>query len=255
MFAIRNKKTVIIVAGIHVLLLIVLLFFPTFREKPEPVSTIEWVELTPPVQATPSPPEPAPPVPEPQPEPEPVKPPTPEPVVEKPPEPKPEPVPKPTPQPKSKPVPKPAPKPKPKEVKVDLTKVVKNQSTAPKPTTSTSNLADRLKNRLEAVSMKSSQSTTASSSAVNEYHLKIRNALYRAWHRPSGGARPLEAVVELTVKPNGQIIFLKLISSSGFGPMDDSVIAATRSAGNTGQSLPSGMGNPDYTVTINFVLK
>lgn len=244
-----------IVAGIHVLLLIVLLFFPTFRKSPEPISTIEWIDLPTQAQAVPSPPksQPEPPQPEPEPEPDPTpqevipersEVPTPKDVVEKP---KPEPVPKPT--------PKPAPRPKPQEVKVDLTKVVKKPVTAQKPATNPSKLTDRLKDRLEAVSMKSSQSTNASNSVVNEYNLRIRNTLLRSWNRPPGGSRPLEAVVELTVKPNGQIIFLKLISSSGFGPMDDSVIAATRSAGNTGQPLPSGMGNPDYTVTINFVLK
>jgi protein TonB len=245
MFAVRNKKTVMIVAGIHVLLLAVLLFFPVFQKKPEPASSIEWIELPPATQAQaiPTPPRPQPEPPEPEPEPIPEPPP------------KPKPVPKPKPQPAPKKPAEVAEKPKPTPVKVDLTRVVKKPVSTPKPAPSSTSLAERLKDRMQAVSMKSSQSTSASSSVVNAYHMKIRNALYRAWRRPTGGARPLEAVVELTVKPGGQIVFLKLVASSGFGPMDDSVIAATRNAGSAGQPLPPGMGNPDYTVTINFVLK
>ncbi|MEM1159109.1 MAG: energy transducer TonB [Verrucomicrobiota bacterium] len=253
------KKTVLWVAGAHLIFILLLLFSPSFQKKKIPEKTLQWINLPAapgpqpaavenpnPEPRNPKPAEPTPPTskPEPKPIPEPVKP---KPI----PKPKPEPV-----QPKPQPVPKPTPpKPKPTPVEVDLTKVIKKTTTHKATGGNTNTLTERLSDSLDAVQMKSSASTTASSSTINSYHLKIRNALYRSWNRPSGAPQPLEAQVTLKILPDGTIVFLRLAASSGNTSMDNSVIQAAQNARKVSAPLPRGMGSPDYQVTINFVYK
>jgi TonB family protein len=259
------QKTILTVAGVHVVVILILLFFPSFHKTKPQEKTLQWVDLPPTSSTTvapPLPPTPAPPVPQknipspPEPTPpEPVTPPVkpkPDPVTPVPDKPKPKPeTPKPDPQPKPKP--KPTPPKKPAPVQVDLTAVVKKTSKQPATQGNANALTKRLSDTVDSVQMKSSASTSASSSTVNRYHMEIRNALYQAWQRPTGGPRPLEAQVTLKVLPDGTIIYIRLTQSSGNAAMDNSVITATRQAGKLSKPLPQGMGSPDYEVTINFV--
>lgn len=259
------KKTILWVAGAHVILILLLLFAPSFQKKKFPEKTLQWIDLPSPQTAVaenpyletrnPKPAEPTPPAPKPEPQP------VPEPVAPEPVKPEPQPLPKPKsapiqPRPQPKPTPpKPKPKPKSAPVQVDLTKVVKQTTTNRATGGNTNTLTQRLSDSLDAVQMKSSASTTASNSTINSYHLKIRNALYRSWKRPSGVPRPLEAQVTLKILPDGAIVYIQLAKSSGNSTMDNSVIQAARNAGKVSDPLPKGMGSPDYQVTINFLYK
>jgi len=248
------------VTGAHVIFIIILLFSPSFKKKKIPEKTLQWVNL-PPAQhsevttpenvaenTTPSatPPKPTPPsAPK-------TKPVTPKPV-------KPKPIPKPEPiQPKPTPVPKPPPpkpKPKPNPVEIDLTNVVKKTTTNKATRGNSNTLTQRLNNSLDAVQMKSTASTSASSATINAYHLHIKNALHRAWKRPNGIPSMLEAQISLNILPDGTIVFVQLAQSSGNQAMDHSVIQAAKTAGKVSKPLPAGMGSPDYQVTINFIQK
>jgi len=266
------KKTILWVAGGHIIIILLLFFFPSFEKKKVPEKTLQWVTLPSPqptsvVNTQSSEPAPAPP---PAPEPKPT--PAPTPAVKRtnptPPQPKPAPIPKqstPKPPPKPTPVkPKETPvevkkevvkKPKPRSVKVDLTKVVQKSTKTKAIQPDTSTVTKRLTGSLDAVQMKSTSNSSASASTIESYHLRIKNALYRAWKRPLGSPTMLEAQVTLNILPDGSIVFVRLADSSGNPAMDQSVIQAAKSAGNVSKPLPACMGTPHYQVTINFIYK
>ncbi|MEM6883720.1 MAG: energy transducer TonB [Verrucomicrobiota bacterium] len=246
-------------AGAHIAIILLLLFFPSFQRKEEPEKTLQWVNLpspqtiaaenSNPESQNPKPAEPSPPAPKPEPQPIPE-------TIAPPVKPKPEPTPKPKPEPvkpKPQPVPKPPPpKPKPTPVQVDLTEVVTKTTTNKATSGNTNTLTQRLNDSMDAVQMKSTARSTASSSTINSYHLRIKNALDRAWRRPLGMPTMLQAQVTLKILPDGTIVFIRLAQSSGNQAMDDSVVQATKTAGKVSKPLPAGMGSPDYQVTINF---
>ena len=259
------KKTLLWVAGAHVLLILLLLFFPSSQKKPEPEKTLQWVDLPAaqrsevpaPKKVVEKPEAPTAPQPEPTPPPKPSPEPAPTPMVKKTIEPTPVPKPEPEPiKPTPKPEPiKPKPKPKPTPVEVDLSNVVKKTTTNKATGGNTNTLTQRLNDSMEAIQIKSSASSTASSSTINSYHAHIHNAIHRVWKRPTGGPRPLEALVTLKILPDGTIVFISLAQTSGNQTMDQSVIQAAQSAGKVSKPLPPGIGSPDYQVTINFVYK
>jgi len=275
------RRTVLIVAGIHVALIaIVGLPFATCQ-KPQKIQPVEIVDLgslrpgpgspappiqnqTPITQTPPAPPAPQP-QPEAQPEPQAAPEPVPEPVVETPPPPKPEPKPEPTPQPK--PNPKPAPK---HEVKVSavkkkVTKPTGETKSAPKgpPPPSAADIKSRL-----AASVPGEAPGSGGDGAGMEgrpdgiaddfswYRALIKQTVQAKWKKPPiPSGEKIITEVSIRIAPDGTVTFLNLSKPSGDAAMDASVEAAVRAAARIPRPLPPGLGTPDYTVIIQFKLE
>jgi len=275
------RRTVLIVAGIHVALIaIVGLPFATCQ-KPQKIQPVEIVDLgslrpgpgspAPPIQnqtpitQTPSAPPAPQPQPEAQPEPQAAPEPVPEPVVETPPPPKPEPKPEPTPQPK--PNPKPAPK---HEVKVSavkkkVTKPTGETKSAPKgpPPPSAADIKSRL-----AASVPGEAPGSGGDGAGMEgrpdgiaddfswYRALIKQTVQAKWKKPPiPSGEKIITEVSIRIAPDGTVTFLNLSKPSGDAAMDASVEAAVRAAARIPRPLPPGLGTPDYTVIIQFKLE
>ena len=283
------RRTVLIVAGIHLALIaIVGLPFATCQ-KPKKIQPVEIVDLG---SLRPGPGSPAPPIqtqpskietpPAPVPEPltsevsseavrEKAKEVEPEPIVETPPlpEPKPEPtaVPKPQPTPQPKPVPKPPAK---HEVKVSgVKKKVASSSaeTKPQPQGPAGPSASDIKSRL-ASKIPSEAPGSGGDGAGMEgrpdgiaddfswYRALIKQTVQAKWKKPpipSGEKIITEAAIRIA--PDGTVTFLNLSKPSGDAVMDASVEAAVRAAARIPRPLPPGLGTPDYTVIIQFKLE
>jgi len=275
------RRTVLIVAGIHVALIAVVgLPFATCQ-KPQKIQPVEIVDLgslrpgpgspappiqnqTPKTQTPPAPPAPQP-QPEVQPEPQAAPEPVPEPVVETPPPPKPEPKPEPTPQPK--PNPKPAPK---HEVKVSavkkkVTKPTGENKSAPKgpPPPSAADIKSRL-----AASVPGEAPGSGGDGAGMEgrpdgiaddfswYRALIKQTVQAKWKKPPiPSGEKIITEVSIRIAPDGTVTFLNLSKPSGDAAMDASVEAAVRAAARIPRPLPPGLGTPDYTVIIQFKLE
>ena len=285
------RRTVLIVAGIHLALIaIVGLPFATCQ-KPQKIQPVEIVDLgslrpgpgspAPPIQTqpsnietpqTPSAPQPQPKaLPEPQAATEPAKEVEPEPVVETPPlpEPKPEPTPVPKPQPTLQP--KPVPKPPAKhEVKVSgVKKKVASSSAETKPQPqgpagpSASDIKSRLASKIPAEAPGSGGDGAGMEGRPDGiaddfswYRALIKQTVQAKWKKPpipSGEKIITEAAIRIA--PDGTVTFLNLSKPSGDAVMDASVEAAVRAAARIPRPLPPGLGTPDYTVIIQFKLE
>ena len=282
-------RTVLIVAGIHVGLILLLGLPLSTCHKPPKIQPVEIVDLgslrpgpgspAPPIQnLTPqaqTPPAPPAPQPEVQPEAEAAPEPVPEPLVEAPPPPKPEP--KPTPKkelPKTETppaIPNPqSPTPKKHEVKVSgvkkkVTTVSGEAKPAPKAPAGPS--ASDIKSRLSAAVPAEAPGSGGDGAGMEGrpdgiaddfswYRALIKQTVQAKWKKPpipSGEKIIAEAAIRIA--PDGTVTFLNLSKSSGDAVMDASVEAAVRAAARIPRPLPLGLGSPDYTVIIQFKLE
>jgi len=288
------RRTVLIVFGIHLGLLLFLgLPFAQCHKTPplKPVEMIDLGSLCPgpglpsptSSSAQPSPTKPAPEIQNPKSE---------VPVAPKPttveetkpiptPEPEPEPVqkPEPTPTPEVKPEPTPLPvPPKPKhQVKVSATKkkVSVSTSSATTETKATSTQshepagpsASDIKSRL-ASKIPGEAGGGGGDGAGNAgrpdgiaddfswYRALIKQCIQSSWKKPPIPAgEKIYTEVEIKISESGAVTFLRISRPSGDPAMDSSVEQAVRSTPRLPKPLPAGLGSPDYTVIIQFKLE
>ena len=287
------RRTVLIVFGIHVglLLLFGLPMAQCHKSKPiQPVEIIDLGSLRPgpglpsptssPAPATPT--QPASEIPKqeskiknPPPQPTPI--PT-EPNIETPtpPEPKPEPVPTPKPEPLPQPEPKPTPAPK-HQVKVSTAKKKVPVSTSPASTesksTSTqsrepagpsaSDIKSRLASKIPAEPGGGGGDGSGNAGRPDGvaddfswYRALIKQSIQSAWKKPPIPAgEKIYTEVEIKISEAGAVTFLRISRPSGDSAMDTSVEQAVRSTPRLAKPLPAGLGSPDYTVIIQFKLE
>ena len=287
------RRTVLIVFGIHVglLLLFGLPMAQCHKSKPiQPVEIIDLGSLRPgpglpsptssPAPATPT--QPASEIPNqeskiqnlpPQPTPTPA-----EPKIETPtaPEPKPEPVPTPKPEPLPQPEPKPTPAPK-HQVKVSTAKKKVSVSTSPASTesksTSTqsrepagpsaSDIKSRLASKIPAEPGGGGGDGSGNAGRPDGvaddfswYRALIKQSIQSAWKKPPIPAgEKIYTEVEIKISEAGAVTFLRISRPSGDSAMDTSVEQAVRSTPRLAKPLPTGLGSPDYTVIIQFKLE
>ena len=213
-----------------------------------------------------------------QPEPEPEAAPEalPEPALEAPPPPAPEPKPQPKPKPAPTPKPEPAPQPKPNpppapkhQVKVSAVKKTVTTTGAAKaapkgpPPPSAADIKSRL-----AASVPGETPGSGGDGAGMEgrpdgiaddfswYRALIKQTVQAKWKKPPiPSGDKLITEVSIRIAPDGTVTFLNLAKPSGDAAMDASVEAAVRAASRIPRPLPLGLGNPDYTVIIQFKLE
>ena len=279
------RRTVLIVAGIHGALIVIIGLPFTNCQKPQKIQPVEIVDLgslrpgpgspappiqnqTPKTQTPPTPPAPQP-QPETQPEDQAAPEPTPEPVVETPPPPKPEPKPQPTPAPKAEPTPPPKPAPK-HEVKVSavkkkVTKPAGEAKAAPQgpPAPSASDIKSRLAATVPAEAPGSGGDGAGLEGRPDGiaddfswYRALIKQTVQAKWKKPPiPSGEKIITEVSIRISPDGTVTFLNLSKPSGDAAMDASVEAAVRAAARIPRPLPPGLGTPDYTVIIQFKLE
>ena len=287
------RRTVLIVFGIHVglLLLFGLPMAQSHKSKPiQPVEIIDLGSLRPgpglpsptssPAPATPT--QPASEIPNqeskiqnlpPQPTPTPT-----EPKIENPtpPEPKPKPFSTPKPEPLPQPEPKPTPAPK-HQVKVSTAKKKVSVSTSPASSESKSTStqsrepagpsASDIKSRL-ASKIPGEAGGGGGDGAGNAgrpdgvaddfswYRALIKQCIQASWKKPPipAGER-IYTEVEVKISESGAVTYLRISRPSGDPAMDASVEQAVRSTPRLPKPLPAGLGSPDYTVIIQFKLE
>jgi len=288
------RRTVLIVFGIHIALLLLFGLPMAQCHKSKPIQPVEIIDLgslrpgpglpsptSSPVPATPSQPtseiknlksekpvapEPAPieetkPIPEPEAEPEPVQKPEPTPTPEVKPEPTPIPVP-----PKAK-----------HQVKVSTAKKKVSVSTSPasaeSKSTSThsrepagpsaSDIRNRLSSKIPAESGGGGGDGSGNAGRPDGvaddfswYRALIKQSIQSAWKKPPIPAgEKIYTEVEIKISESGAVTFLRISRPSGDSAMDTSVEQAVRSTPRLAKPLPAGLGSPDYTVIIQFKLE
>ena len=288
------RRTVLIVFGIHLALLIFLgLPFAQCHKTP-PIKPVEMIDLgslrpgpglpspTPSSDQTSSS-QPAPEIQNPKsevpvaPKPTPVEETKPTPT----PEPEPEPVqkPEPTPSPEVKPVPTPLPvPPKPKhQVKVSTTKKKVSVSTSPSSKESkaassqsrepagpsASDIKSRLASKIPAEPGGGGGDGSGNAGRPDGvaddfswYRALIKQSIQSAWKKPPIPAgEKIYTEVEIKISESGAVTFLRISRPSGDLAMDTSVEQAVRSTPRLAKPLPTGLGSPDYIVIIQFKLE
>jgi len=288
------RRTVLIVFGIHVGLLLLFGLPMAQCHKSKPIQPVEIIDLgslrpgpgLPSPTSSPAPVTPAQPASEIQnpksktsvpPEPAPADKPEPTPTTT--PEPEPEPVqkPEPTPTPEVKPVPTPLPvPPKPKhQVKVSTAKkkvsvptpAAESKTSSPKSTAPAGPTASDIQNRLTS-KLPTEQGGGGGDGAGNAgrpdgiaddfswYRALIKQSIQSAWKKPPIPAgEKIYTEVEIKIAPSGAVTFQKISRPSGDPAMDASVEQAVRSTTRLAKPLPNGLGSPDYTVIIQFKLE
>jgi len=288
------RRTVLIVFGIH-LGLIIFLGLPFAQcHKPAPIKPVEMIDLGSlrPGPGLPSPTssstQPSPTQPEPKiqnqksetpvaHQPTPVEETKPTPTPE--PEPEPEPVqkPEPTPTPEIKPEPTPLsvpPKPK-HQVKVSTTKKKVSASTTPTETKTSSSKSNQppgpsasdIKSRLASKipgetgggggdGVGNAGRPDGVADDFSWYRALIKQCIQASWKKPPipAGER-IYTEVEVKISESGAVTFLRISRPSGDPAMDASVEQAVRSTPRLPKPLPAGLGSPDYTVIIQFKLE
>ena len=287
------RRTVLIVFGIHVGLLLLFGLPMAQCHKPTPLQPVEMIDLgslrpgpglpsPTSSQAPATPTQPASEIPNqeskiqnppPQPTPTPA-----EPKIEtpKPPEPKPEPVPTPKPEPLPQPEPKPTPAPK-HQVKVSTAKKKVSVSTTSASTeskfTSTqsrepagpsaSDIKSRLASKIPAEPGGGGGDGSGNAGRPDGvaddfswYRALIKQSIQSAWKKPPIPAgEKIYTEVEIKISEAGAVTFLRISHPSGDPSMDVSVEQAVRSTPRLAKPLPAGLGSPDYTVIIQFKLE
>jgi TonB family protein len=286
------RRTVLIVFGLHVglLLLFGLPMAQCHKSKPiQPVEIIDLGSLRPgpglpsptlsPTPATPSQPsseiknpksekpvapEPAlieetKPSPEPEAEPEPVQKPEPTPTPEVKPEPTPIPVP-----PKAK-----------HQVKVSTAKKkvsvsspnqeskTTSQKSSEPPGPSVSDIKNRLSSKIPAEPGGGGGDGSGNAGRPDGvaddfswYRALIKQSIQSAWKKPPIPAgEKIYTEVEIKISESGAVTFLRISRPSGDSAMDTSVEQAVRSTPRLAKPLPTGLGSPDYIVIIQFKLE
>jgi len=274
------RRTVLIVFGAHLALLLLFGLPLSQCHKPAPIKPVEMIDLG---SLRPGPGLPSPTSSSTQPASEMPVAPKPKPVEEtKPtptPEPEPEPVqkPEPTPTPEVKPVPTPLPvPPKPKhQVKVSTAKkkvsvstsTSETETSSPKSTAPSGPTASDIQNRLTS-KLPAEQGGGGGDGAGNAgrpdgiaddfswYRALIKQSIQSAWKKPPIPAgEKIYTEVEIKIAPSGAVTFQKISRPSGDPAMDASVEQAVRSTPRLPKPLPNGLGSPDYTVIIQFKLE
>lgn len=279
------RRTILIVVGIHVALLLVVGLPMARCHKPPPIQPVEIVDLGSlrPGPGLPSPTSTAPAAkphapdstPTTSPAPEPVEEPTPTPPVpQAQPETKPEPKPEPVPTPEIKPQPTPQPEPPKKhQVKVSSAKKkvtvasTETKSSAQKSNETSGPSASDIKNRLAAKLPGETGGGGGDGSGnagrpdgiaddFSWYRALIKQCIQSSWKKPPIPAgEKIYTEVEIKISENGAVTFLRLSRPSGDSAMDASVEQAVRSTPRLPKPLPAGLGSPDYTVIIQFKLE
>jgi TonB family protein len=257
-----QKHCVLVSAGLHLLLLVALLFGSGFRSKqPEQLDTkpfhmmsssvMESLLDDPADTAGKQEPEPV------------IKTPVAEPPPEEVKEPEPE-------TPKAEPAPRPEPvvKPKPKPAKpiIKVSRIYKSntsrrkpsaknqQSRVPRPSVPKVTLNQSLNkvgggSRLKGV-------TTISGSSLGKYGLLVQSAYDRQWRQPNGiSSRDLTVKVKVIVAKDGSIQSAKISQSSGIGAMDQSIERAIQMVQRITEAPPKGASLSNRTFILNFNLK
>jgi len=287
------RRTVLIVFGIHVGLLLLFGLPMAQCHKSKPIQPVEIIDLgslrpgpgLPSPTSSPAPANPTQPASEipkqeskiqnlpPQPTPTPA-----EPKIETPtpPEPKPEPVSTPKPEPLPQPEPKPTPAPK-HQVKVSTAKKKVSVSTSPASTesksTSTqsreaagpsaSDIKSRLASKIPAEPGGGGGDGSGNAGRPDGvaddfswYRALIKQSIQSAWKKPPIPAgEKIYTEVEIKISESGAVTFLRISRPSGDAAMDTSVEQAVRSTPRLAKPLPTGLGSPDYTVIIQFKLE
>ena len=284
------RRTVLIVFGIHIALLLLFGLPMAQCHKSKPIQPVEIIDLgslrpgpglpsptSSPVPATPSQPtseiknlksekpvapEPAPieeTKPNPEPEPEPVQKPESTPTPEVKPEPTPIPVP-----PKAK-----------HQVKVSTAKKkvsvsspnqeskTTSQKSSEPPGPSVSDIKNRLSSKIPAEPSGGGGDGSGNAGRPDGiaddfswYRALIKQSIQSAWKKPPIPAgEKIYTEVEIKISESGAVTFLRISRPSGDSAMDTSVEQAVRSTPRLAKPLPSGLGSPDYTVIIQFKLE
>ncbi len=276
-----QKHCVLVSTGLHLLLLIALLFGSGFRskqtEQPDikpfhmmSSSVMESLLDDPADAAGKQEPEPVIKTPVAEPPPEEIKQTEPEtPKAE--PEPRPEPVVKPKPKPELTRVPaisKRIEKPKPKPAKpiIKVSKIYKSntsrrkplaknqQARVPRPSMPQVTLNQNLNkvgggSRLKGV-------TTISGSSLGKYGLLVQSAYDRQWRQPNSiSSRDLTVKVKVIVAKDGSIQSAKISQSSGITAMDQSIERAIQMVQRITEAPPKGASLSNRTFILNFNLK
>jgi len=274
-----QKHCVLVSTGLHLLLLVALLFGSGFRSKqPErpdiksfhmmSSSVMESLLDDPADAAGKQEPEPVIKTPVAEPPPEEIKEPE-TPKAE--PAPRPEPVVKPRPKPEPTKVPAISkriekPKPKPAKPVIKVSRIYKSNTTrrkpsaknqqprVPRPSVPQVTLNQNLNkvgggSRLKGV-------TTISGSSLGKYGLLVQSAYDRQWRQPNGiSSRDLTVKVKVIVAKDGSIQSAKISQSSGISAMDQSIERAIQMVQRITEAPPKGVSLSNRTFILNFNLK
>jgi colicin import membrane protein len=180
-----------------------------------------------------------------------------EPVVIPEPEPIPEPIPvpvekKPEPKPEPKP-PEKKPEPQPEKMSYEqfvreqgAPKVQKPREVTPKPIKVPKINASQIVNNLRDLMVDTDQLNQMSQSEINAldaYFAWLKQALKGAWAKPSGLSDRLQCVVEFDISSSGILSGVRIVTGSGNGDFDQSVLATFKAVRNFGPT-PDGRGYP-----------
>ncbi|MBT5709377.1 MAG: TonB family protein [Verrucomicrobia bacterium] len=289
-----QKKCMMVSAGVHVALVLVLLLGPAFRtapEKPKRASQLNLLsavaieaalsqaaqkdsipaEPKPVVQERPEPPTLVQEKPKPTP-PKKVEPPKPTPVEQPKPKVEPKVVPKPAPKPKP-PVVKPKPKLKPKinfntkTPKADPAREKREAASRARKReleTQRKNAAKRQREMNEALDSLGNNlnqrldinANLVGGSALGNYRLWVRTAFNKAWVQPSGGGNSRSATrVRVVVNLDGTVASATVVGASGNRGLDQSVRDALKRVKRIQRRPPAETTTAERTFIINFNLK
>ena len=274
-----QKHCVLVSTGLHLLLLVALLFGSGFRSKqPErpDIKSFHMMSSSVMVSLLDDPADAAG-----KQEPEsviktPVAEPPPE-EIKEPETPKAEPAPRPEPVVKPRPKPEPTkvpaiskriekPKPKPAKPVIKVSRIYKSNTTRRKP--SAKNQQPRvhrpsvpqvtLNQNLNKVGGGSRLKgvTTISGSSLGRYGLLVQSAYDRQWRQPNGiSSRDLTVKVKVIVAKDGSIQSAKISQSSGISAMDQSIERAIQMVQRITEAPPKGVSLSNRTFILNFNLK
>ena len=267
-----QKKCVIATAGIHLLLLVLLVFGSAFfnpQPKPDNTQVLDFISPNvidalsssgrkdatppPPAPAIVTPPQPAPPAP-PQPAPKPAVTPPPT-LVDKvenffKPEPKPEPI-KPAPEKQAS---------KPHQIQINTQLVAR---TAPKNSPATSKpdnsraIASAIKNLQNHLKPGPVVDVPGESSvAYSSYKDMLATIYYNAWVTPEGAANDeADAIVKITVARDGTVVTSRIVTPSGDAKVDESVRRALNRVSSVDPLPDQSKSEQEFTIDFNLKTK
>ena len=135
----------------------------------------------------------------------------------------------------SKPKTRPRPNPRPQTIKVDI------------------RAADKLRNNLSG---KTKVNFKANSSTYNRYKDVVASVYEAKWNRglppKSTSYRNKIIRVRVTISKSGRVVSSRIVGRSGMVALDNSVQATLNAVRSIGQSFPPGVQEREQTFTINF---
>lgn len=116
----------------------------------------------------------------------------------------------------------------------------------------TRELADLRKGAQATAAAIEGDGTASATGLVQVYGQIVRQAVKKNWRYPvfGGQQKDLTAVVRISLKPDGTITGIKVVSSSGNPDFDDSVLSALKDT----EILPDPPGNSIKNILVNFNL-